>query len=263
MSGIQIHAEDPISPIAAGGINPKTIHNAGINTSSATTTTAAFYPPARPGAAAPTPTKTVASASSSGPPHPQPGAVPATQPPRTTARPSLPPPPKTGERPHLPECYAPIRSVTAQPKPYPSYLSQHSPVSGPKELSSGSTKSTTTDSTVPTSTHSTSLPTSAQASARASLEHPPGYCQNPYASDLTPDQRFATELLEEENRSDSLPSLGYNDTARLRANSVVDDDESVWNAARKWGTEGINWGKEKGKQLGDLHEQVWGSIGRK
>lgn len=254
MSGVQIHTDDPISPTIGSDVIPKTLNNASPKTASATTNDAARYPPARPGAAAPTPTTSVGTATNSGPPPPQPGATPASQPPMTTARPSLPPPPKAGER---------SQSMKTQTQPYPLQMAQASMGLGPNEILPGSTKSTITEPIFPASAPPTSVPASAQTSALASLEHPPGYFQNPYASDLTPDQRFATELQEKENRSDSLPSLGYNDNARTRANSVVDDDESVWDAAKKWGTEGMNWGKEKGKQFGDWHEQVWGSIGRK
>ena len=38
---------------------------------------------------------------------------------------------------------------------------------------------------------------------RKSLEHPPGYVQNPYAADLTPEQRFASQ------HSPTSPTLGY------------------------------------------------------
>lgn len=247
----------------AGGITSEISYKAKPNASSATTADAARYPPARPEAAAPTPTSTVVSATSSDPQPPQPRAAPAPRPPMTTARPSLPPPPKAGERPQPSDYYASVQSVTAQSQPYPHQTPQPSTGLRSNELLPVSTTSSTTNPTFPASALPTSLPTSAQTPARASLEHPPGYLQNPYASDLTPDQRFDTGLQETENRSDTLPSLGYNDNARRRANSVVNDDESVWDAAKKWGTEGMNWGKEKGKQLGDLHEQVWSSIGRK
>ena len=250
-----------MSPTKASGIGPQTSYNAN-TTSPARTTAAACYSPARPGAVAPTSTSTVASATGNGPPPPQPGAVPTPEPPMTTAKPSLPPPPKAGERSRPPEYYAPVHSTPLQLQTHPPQMSQPSMGSGSNGLPPGSTTSTTTDPSFPASAPPTSLPVSTETSARASLEHPPGYLQNPYASDLTPDQRFATTLQEKENLSDGLPSLGYNDNVRRRANSGL-DDESVWDAAKKWGTDGMKWGKEKGKQLGDLHEQVWDSIGRK
>ena len=52
----------------------------------------------------------------------------------------------------------------------------------------------------------TQTPTTAGAS-RQSLEHPPGYVQNPYAADMTPEQRFTTQ-----HGVNSL-TLGYNDNS--------------------------------------------------
>ena len=78
---------------------------------------------------------------------------------------------------------------------------------------------------------------------RASLEHPPGYMQNPFASDMTPDQRLAAEQ-QQENQSNTLPSLGYIDDSKgPRLGS--EDDETVWGTAKKWA-------KETGEQAGKL-----------
>ena len=87
---------------------------------------------------------------------------------------------------------------------------------------------------------------------RASLEHPPGYVQNPFASDMTPDQRFAAQQ-NNENRSETLPSLGYIDNAK-GPRAGLEDDESVWGTAKKWV-------KEKAEQASKLEEKVWDKIG--
>ena len=87
---------------------------------------------------------------------------------------------------------------------------------------------------------------------RASLEHPPGYAQNPFASDMTPDQRFAAEQ-QQENGSDTVRSLGYVDNAK-GPRAGFEDDETVWGTARKWA-------KETGEKAGKLGEEVWGKFG--
>ena len=89
--------------------------------------------------------------------------------------------------------------------------------------------------------------------ARASLEHPPGYVQNPFASDMTPDQRFAAKQ-QQENQSNILPSLGYTDNAE-GSRPGLDEDETVWATAKKWV-------KEKGEKASKLGEEVWDRIGR-
>lgn len=77
---------------------------------------------------------------------------------------------------------------------------------------------------------------------RASLEHPPGYVQDPFASDMTPDQRFTAEQ-QQGNRSDIVPSLGYTDDPKgTRADS--EDDKTVWGTAKKWAIERGGQAKE-------------------
>ena len=73
---------------------------------------------------------------------------------------------------------------------------------------------------------------------------------------MTPDQRLTAEQEGNESRSETLPSLGYSENVKRKSNGEPENDQSVFEAA-------VSWGKEKGKQLGDLHEQVWDSIGRK
>ncbi len=254
MSGIPIHSQDPIKPTKASGVTPQKMHSHNQSMPSQPASNAT-YPPSRPGAAMPTPTASVVSAASDGPPPPQPGAVPVAQPPMTTAKASLPPPPKVGEKPQPPEYYAPVQSQPCQPQPYPPQMSKPPLGPHPNGLPPASTTSTIIASSFGPGLPPTSLPESVETSARPSLEHPPGYVQNPYASDMRPDPRLATQE-ENEKRSERLPPLGYNDNSKQNSVSGSENDRSMFETALKWG-------KEKGKQLGDLHEQVWDNIGRK
>lgn len=251
MSGIPIHTEDPISPANASNITPQT-SDAGNPSQPAKSTAPSpyVYPPAQPGAIAPTPTSTVPHSSSHGPPAPQPGVAPIPPPPTTAAQPSLPPPPKAGEKPLSPELYAPVHYTPAQPQPYPSQMSQP-PVNSPmRGVPTGSTTSTSmsTSFTSDASAQPIDVSSSPDMPARASLEHPPGYVQNPFASDMTPDQRFAAEQ-EQGNRSDTLPCLGYIDNPK-GSRPGLEDDKTAWGTAK-------NWVKETGEQA----KEVWDNFG--
>lgn len=253
MSGIPIHSEDPISPAKPSGITPQTAYdsNAGNPSQPAKFTAPSpyTYPPAQPAAAASTPTRTIPH--SYGPPAPQPGAAPAPlvpPAPTITSKPSLPPPPKVGEKPLSPEHYAAVHSTPAQPQPYPSQMSQATVDHPFKGLPPGSTTSTPFNS----SAERNNVSSSTEMPVRASLEHPPGYVQNPFASDMTPDQRFAAEQ-QQENRSDSLSSLGYIDNPKVSRPSL-EEDETAWGTAKKWM-------KETGEQVSKLGEEVWDKLG--
>lgn len=261
MSGIEIHTQDPINLAEATGETPQTAYTSKPQTSSqpsATTAPSNSYPAAQPGAARSTPTSTVAPSSAHGPPPPQPGAAPVPAPPATTAKATLPPPPKAGERPMPPEYYAPPQPSFAQPahsQPYPSQMSQPPPGHPAYGVPPGSTTSATT---IPSYTHhapSTSLPISGELPGRTSLEHPPGYVQNPYASDMTPAQRLAAEQRENESESIS-PSLGYNDGARRSSNADFGEEDSVWQMAKK----GL---KKTGEEASKLHGRIWDSLEEK
>lgn len=236
MSGIRTHIQDPINPTKASAIIPQTASNGNSGTPSGSTQSRTF---------APTPTNTVASTSIDNPPPPQPGATPVPQP---TAKPVLPPPPKDGE---ALTSYASINHVHAQSQPTPAALL------GPNRQRHPGTSatSTATDRTFADIAPQTNLFAQGTSTAEASRDHPPGYVQNPYASDMTPDQRFMIEQRETQNGSGIKPSLDYNDNASKKG-SVLHEDDNMWNSA-------VEWGKEKGKQLGDLHEKVWDSIGGK
>lgn len=106
-----------------------------------------------------------------------------------------------------------------------------------------------------------------------SLEHPPGYVQNPYAADMTPEQRFASQ------RGAGSPSLGYNDNnavlGGVKSPSGVfqgfggmasprpgggilngdgkNEDGSVWGVVS-------GWAKGAGKKLGEVEGEVWRRI---
>ena len=241
-------------------MTPQTAYNPYPTTSShiATTTAAASQrkSPGEAGDAAPAPTKTIPSATSNGPPAPQQGAVPVPQPSTTAAKFAFPPPRKADAEPQPPGNSARVQTQPIQPQPYPYQMSQPPLGPGPNGLPPASTTSSTPTASFAPATPPTSLPVSADSSTRTNFEHPPGYVQNPYASDMTPDQRFATEQQKNETQSETVPSLGYNDNASKTSNSGLENDQSVIEAAMKWG-------KEKGRQLGDLHEQVWDSIGRR
>lgn len=256
MSGIPIHSEDPISPAKPIGITPHTVHNSDAGNPSQrakfTAPSPYTYPPAQPGAAASTPTKTIPHGY--GPPAPQPGAAPAplVSPPSTiTSKPSLPPPPKNGEKPLSPEHYASVHSTPPQPQPYPSQLSQPTVDHPFKSLPPGSTTSASMKP-LNSSAEASSDSSSTGMSVRASLEHPPGYVQNPFASDMTPDQRFAAEQ-RQEYRSDTLPSLGYIDNS-MGSRPGLEEDETAWGTAKKLL-------KETGEQVSKLGEEVWDKFG--
>ena len=251
MTGIQVHTQEPISPAKASGVSPQTVDKpVGSISQTASTTRAAShdYPPAKPGAAVPIPTAT--SKSMYSPPAPKPGATPVPPPPTTTAKPNLPPPPKAGEKPMPPEYYAPVQSTPTTLQPYPPQMAQPPLRSYPNGIPPGSTTSTSEPS-FPLSAASTDLAAaSAGSPTRASLEHPPGYVQNPYASDMTPAQRLAAP--QRENDSETSPSLGFTDNAK-GIHAGVGEEESVWSMATKWA-------KKKGEQASELHGQVWEKI---
>ena len=252
MTGIQVHTQEPISPAKASGVSPQTADKpSGSDSQSAATTGAAShgYRPAKPGAAVPTPTAT--SKSTYSPPAPQPGTAPVPPPPATTTKPSLPPPPKAGEKPMPPEYYAPVHSTPTRLQPYPPQMAQPPLGSYPNGIPHGSTTSTTVPSFPPSAPPiSLTAASSAGSPTRASLEHPPGYVQNPYASDMTPAQRLAAP--QRENESETSQPLGFTDNAK-GSQAGFGDDESVWSMASKWA-------KRKGEQATELHGQVWEKI---
>ena len=251
MSGIPIHSEDPIS-----GITPQRAYDSNARSDSQpakiTAPSPDTYPRAQPAVAASTPTRTIPH--NYGPPAPQPGAAPAPlvpPPPSITSKPSLPPPPKAGEKPLSPEHYAAVYSTLAQPQPYPYQMSQAKVDHPLKGVPPGSTTSASMRP-FDTSAERTNFSSSTETAVRASLEHPPGYVQNPFASDMTPDQRFAAER-QQEKRSDTLSSLGYIDDPKVSMPGLV-EDETAWGTAKKWM-------KETGDRVSKFGEEVWHKLG--
>lgn len=252
---VQIHTEDPINAAKASGITSQTAHNSNTESSPQSghsTSTPYAYPPAQPGAAAPTPTSTLPPSSSYGPPAPQPGAAPVPPPPTITARPGVPPPPKAGEKPLSPENYKAVHSGLTQPQPYPSQVSQPLVNHPVRAVPPGSTTSTTTEPSFNPPTQASNISSSTDMPARASLDHPPGYVQNPFAADMTPDQRFTAQQ-EQENGSAILPSLGYVDNSKGEKIGL-EENKSVWGTAKKWA-------KGTGEQASRLGEEVWNKFG--
>ncbi|KAG8534127.1 uncharacterized protein KY384_000971 [Bacidia gigantensis] len=176
-----------------------------------------FYSAApQPVAVAPTPTTSVAVPSDQ-PPPPQPGAAPQAT--NISSKASVPPPPKVGETPMSPVSYIPPGS---------------------------STTGTTSSLQAPVVT-----PPTVQDSKQIDLAHPPGYQQNPYATDMTAQQRSATQ-------PDSSPSSLGNLDGRYsdEANTLHEVGEAVDKAK--------HWAAEKGTQLaenaGTLHGKVWDTL---
>ena len=216
---VQIHTEDPISPTKASRITPQTSPSSNDENPS--------QPRQTTRAVAPTPTSTVPQSCSYGPPAPQPGVAPVPLPPTITTRSGVPPPPKAGEKQLSPEHYAPIHSTPAPPQPYPSQMQQPPVDHALRAIPPGSTTSTSVEPSLNTSSQPSNNPSSTDMPARASLEHPPGYVQNPFASDMTPDQRFAAQQ-QQENQSDTLPSLGYTDNSK-GARTGLEDEQRLGN----------------------------------
>ncbi|MCJ1465118.1 hypothetical protein MMC07_003734 [Pseudocyphellaria aurata] len=245
MSGIPIHTQSPISPAKDGS----------------TTSTPSSYPSARPGAA-PTPTRTQATGSRHDPPPPQPGAIPIPSQSTMTAKPNLPPPPKVGEVVKPPEYYTAAQATPTKPthpQPYPQQMTLPSPVASHGQPPASTTSpaympSFASTASIPSSQHvrptpSGSFPLKGSGKDDASLEHPPGYVQNPYASDMTPSQRFATEQASQPERS---PALGYSEKRRT-SNAGFEDNEGLWGMAKKWAKEASD---TVGTYVNDVNEKA-------
>ena len=121
----------------------------------------------------------------------------------TSPQRSIPPPPKTGEGLRPASYCLPTPDSSLHHNPLPALLPRSATVSrgAPGDHSSASGRN---NLLLPTSPFEPLVQTPKSAPIpRKSLEHPPGYVQNPYAADLTPEQRFATQ------HSPTSPTLGY------------------------------------------------------
>ncbi|KAI9816486.1 MAG: hypothetical protein M1827_001618 [Pycnora praestabilis] len=286
MSGITIHTESPISAAKASGLTPQTATTPVQNRSNgpvehpATTTASSTshngYIPAQPGShpgpattgfVQPfpyqpqlTPTRTSVQPGNSMPPQPQPGAVPT--PFSTTATSDLPPPPKAGEslnldrHSHEATAKPTATAITEPPQPYPYQMSIPPPTFANTGIPSGSTTSTTV---TPSSSYQTILPQSPttqptpthtiHSAPNQSLDHPPGYVQNPYAPDMAPSQLLAQQ-------TNDTPTLGFQEPVRQKSVFADDDEgETLWDTAKKWA-------KAAGEKASEVEGEVWKRINK-
>ncbi|TVY73590.1 hypothetical protein LSUE1_G008478 [Lachnellula suecica] len=262
MSGIPVYTQSPINTASkASGVTPQTAapqaesSSAAPNyapataTSTSTTTSTSAYPPARPGAPAvpaPTgiaaqryaplqPTKTTSS-EAEGPPAPQAGAAP------TPFTRNLPPPPKAGEIFHPEQTPAPRQPNSM---PYPPQMGIPPPTTsfGGQPPSSSTYTSNTASSSYPVQ-----IPSTESGAPRRSIEHPPGYHQNVYASEQTNEQRRAQEA----NNASDLAARPY---AEKVGAMDSDSSSSLWNTAK-------TWLGQTGEKLSEAEAEVWRKINK-
>jgi hypothetical protein len=214
----------------------------GPNQTPATTTTAtaqSTYPSAQPASPAvpaptsaatqryvplqPTPTTKI---DSDIPPPPQPGAFPT-----PLNKTTVVPPPKVGETYHQP-------SVAPS---YPPQMSIPPPTSAYRAQPPSSTTSTTT---IPLTSYPVPISASDAGSTRRSIEHPPGYHQNAYASEPSSDQRRAQEA----HNASAPQDTGEGGIGGLGA-------DNIWNSAKKWAT-------QAGEKLSEAEAEVWKKINK-
>ncbi|KAH6720002.1 hypothetical protein DL95DRAFT_146154 [Leptodontidium sp. 2 PMI_412] len=256
MSGIPVYTSSPIKASKPTGTTLQTAAPGfqssplAPNPTSATTTAPASssYPPAQPGPAAfPAPTSaaqqryaplqpTPTTKTNSGPPTPQPRAVPT-----PLNKSAVPPPPKAGEAYHPQQTGAPTQQST---QPFPPQMSYPPPVTYGSQPPSSTTSTTNAASML----YPIAIPR-AEGDLRRSLEHPPGYHQNVYASELTSDQRRAQETEQANNSS----GLGLTTQDRGRAEGF--DSQGVWGTAKKWA-------QTAGEKISVAEAEVWKKINK-
>ncbi len=251
MSGIPIYTSCPINASKVSGATTQTAAP-GTQTNSlvpkpvpATQTASSStisYPSAQPGAALPAPTGSVqrhtpvqprptTKTDNEGPPPPQPGAFPV--PPRTS---NIAPPPKARES---------YRSPTnSKPQPYPAQMLIPPPRSS---IGAQPPTSSTGTSITASSAYPATIPAAEYAATRRSIEHPPGYQQNSYASELSSGQRHSHDA-----SNNSLGGLGGYGGADQ---SKIIDTESVWNTAKQWVS-------AAGNKLSETEQEIWRRINK-
>ena len=84
------------------------------------------------------------------------------------------------------------------------------------------------------------VPSADPGASRRSFEHPPGYQQNAFASELRSDQRRA----QESNRS-----------SYAQESSESGFDSSVWDTAKKWA-------QQAGEKISEAEAEVWRKINK-
>lgn len=257
MSGIPVYTQSPINPAKAAAVTPQTAApqtqtmplapNQAPATTTALPSTTSSYPSARPGATAPTPTSAAqryapvqptptTQTEQYSPPAPQPGAVPT---PMNSFENILPPPPKAGAS--FQAYQAPQTSATPPiSQPYPPQMSYPPPTN---PLSGQPSSSSTSTTTAPSAAYPVPLPNEGYGAPRQSLEHPPGYHQNVYASELTSDQRRAQDA---NNTPSGLGGYGSSEgTGEL----------DYWETAKKWAS-------SAGEKLSEGEKEVWRRINK-
>jgi hypothetical protein len=246
MSGIPVYTESPINASTASGITPQTAmpqgQNPPRNPVAATTTSSSHpstYPPAQPGArpgptAAPQlahtpPLQPTSTAADEGPPPPQPGSVPT-----PLSRKTIPPPPKASDY-HPQPTRAPASPTSYQQQPYQMGI--------PPPTTNGAQphRSSTTTTSAASYSYPVALPSADSGGLRRSLEHPPGYQQNVYASEQTSDQRRAQEA--------NFSQIGAQDTSE-NVGGV-----NFLNTAKKWA-------QQAGEKISEAEAEVWRRINK-
>ncbi|CZT49761.1 uncharacterized protein RSE6_10650 [Rhynchosporium secalis] len=250
MAGIPVYTSSPMKASKPSATTPQTdapgsqgehiAPNAAPTTATASATSS--YMPAQPTSVTfPAPTTaaqqryaplqpTATTKIDSQPPAPQPGAVPT-----PSSRSAIPPPPKAGESYQPQQTAAPVQS-------YPPQMS-YPPAATYGSIPPSSTTSTTN---APSILFPVALPT-AESAPRSSLEHPPGYHQNVYASELTSDQRRAQET--EQANDSSVLGLSNQD----KGSTGGFDSEGVWDTAKKWA-------QTAGEKISVAEAEVWKKI---
>ena len=111
----------------------------------------------------------------------------------------------------------------------------------------GSHSQPTSTSTAASSSYPVSLPQ--QSSDRdGSLEHPPGYQQNSYASEMSADQRRAQQEAEKNSSS-------FNLSQGQGGGAGGFEEQSVWDAAK-------GWASSAGEKLSAVEAEVWKKINK-
>ncbi|KAL3428357.1 hypothetical protein PVAG01_01866 [Phlyctema vagabunda] len=257
MSGIPIYTQSPINAAKASAVTPQTstapppTYTTPTTPAAAPATTTAApsaYPVARPGASVPASTGTAhqryaptATQENNGPPPPQPGAVPT---PMSSSKGNLPPPPKAGQS--YQSYQAPSAAAPApMPLPYPAQMAIPPPTNA-------FGAQPPTSSTATANTPSSAYPVPVQdygAAPRESIEHPPGYQQNAYASELTNDQRRAQEV----TNASSDTSLGLGGFGQSQSEDSTAG--TMWDTAKKWA-------QTAGEKISEGEQQVWRKINK-
>jgi len=243
MSGIPVYTHAAKAPEATSQPQATQVESTAPRSTAPTATTASStstYPQARPGASIPEPTPapqyapilqpTPTTKYDAGPPAPQPGAVPI-------APGHLPQPPK-GSHQSPQRTAAPIAST--QPQPYPPQMSIPPPTSA-----SGAQPPSSSTSTTATASSSYPVNIPGAGAPRQSLEHPPGYQQNVFASDLPSEHHRVQDAA---NRS----NLGGYDSSET---GIGIDGEKIWNTVKKYA-------QTAGEKISDAESEVWRRINK-